>query len=433
LKNTLVKINGFVIKELPFSLERVGDLMYYEGPLMSILKDNLGNAYLYDWVDSDDDNNRWLLYQITLSQLNDYINNKSSHFSLINNPVNDIVFVVDKNISGVVQNCFVCSPNKLPYDYLPETNIEFEKEDSLELEEIINVFDLSSIDSRLESNVFDILEEAKKSNEELINIHIKSSSRKVSYGKIYSSVLGKILLNYSNLNSATALNIYDTKAKIPKEDRPKRKKGELRSIKELGELEYLYAKAASFSVFLRPICKQTELFDDRTSSEKITQTVFNLFKASKNPDELKEFKSTLNEGMLHSYNTFLKEIKEDDISVNVQYANPVNNLIIKDSFTSRSAKTILNNLNLLEFESSKEIGVKGNFKALDSISTTFKFESFTGDVYFGRFSKQLEEGIYKFNLQDYYQIKIKLDETKKSGTKKISEKFTIISCIKLEE
>jgi hypothetical protein len=433
LKNSLNKINGFDIKELPFSLERVGDLMFYEGPLMSILKDNLGNAYLQDWVDSDEKNNRWLIYQISLSQLNDYITNKTSHFSLVNNPTNDIVFVVDKNSKGIIEKCLVCSPNRLPYEYLPDTNIEFEKEDSRGLKNIIEFFELDSLIKKTDSKVFDILKEAKKSNEELINIHIKSSNRKVSYGKIYSSILGKILLNYSNLNSATALNIYDNTAKIPKEDRPRRKKGELNNIKQLGELEFVYAKAASFSVFLRPISKQTELFDNQTSSEKITQTIFNLFEASKDLDKLNEYKSTLNEGMLNSYNTFLKEIKEDDISINVQYANPENELIIKDSFSSSSAKTILNNLNSLEFENTKDIKIKGNFKALDSISKTFKIESFDGDVYSGKFSKQLEQGIFKFNLQDYYQVTVQINETKKSGTKKMTEKYIIVSCLELEK
>lgn len=431
MKNSLNKINGFQIKEFPFSLKRVGDLMFYEGPLMSVLKDNAGNAYIQDWVDSNNTSNRWLLYQININQLSDYINRKTTHFNLINNPINDIIFIIDKNSQGSIENCFVCSPNRLPYEYIPDTNIEFDIEDSKDLDRINKEFNLDETTLKATTKVFDILKEAKKTDEELINIHINSANRKVSYGKIYSSILGKTLLNYSNLSISTALNIYDTKAKLPKDERPKRKKGELRSIKELGELEFVYAKAASFSVFLRPINKQINLYDNQTSSEKITRTIFNLFNASKDLEELAKIKSTLNEHMLNSYNSFLKDIKEEDISINVQYANPRNDYLVKDSFSSITAKNILKNLNSLEFEESRNFKTKGNFKALDSLTKTFKLKSYDGDIYSGKFSKQLEQGIFEFNLQDDYQISIEIKETKKSGTNIIKEKHTIVSCVKI--
>jgi hypothetical protein len=315
LNQDLRHIKGFKIETLPFELEKVGDLMYFDGSLMSVYKDINNNPFIFDWVDSNKEFNRWLVYQINSTSLNSYIIGESTHYNLLNNPLNSIVFVLDKDNENVIRNCQVCSPNNLPYDYLPDSGLKFEEDDSRNLELIIENFELDLTSAQIETKVFDILEEAKKSSEELINIHIKSTNRKVGYGKIYSSILGKALTNYTDLNKATALNIYDTKAKIPIEERPRRKKGELKGIKEMGELEFVYAKAASFSIFLRPITKQTELFDNQTSSEKITQTLFQLFDASKDLETLREFKTTLNEDMLNSYNSFLKEIKEDDIAI----------------------------------------------------------------------------------------------------------------------
>ncbi len=433
MNQDLRNIKGFKIEALPFELEKVGDLMYFDGSLMSIYKDQHNNPFVFDWVDSNEEFNRWLVYQINTASLNSYIISECTHYNLINNPVNSIVFVVDIDNGNTIRNCQISSPNTLPYDYFPESDLKFENEDSRNLEEIISVFELDLNSVPIETKVFDILEEAKKSSEELINIHIKSTNRKVGYGKIYSSILGKALTNYTDLNKATALNIYDTKAKIPLEDRPRRKKGEIKNIKEMGELEFVYAKAASFSIFLRPITKQTELFDNQTSSEKITQTLFQLFESSKNIETLREFKTTLNEDMLNSYNSFLKEIKEDDISINVQYANPINETVFTDTFNSSKANNILENLNTLEFENVKEIKTKGIYKALDSIYSSFKFESLDGDIYSGKFSKHLKDGVPFLNLQDIYQVTIEVLETKKSGKKGIKEKDTIVSSVKIEE
>ncbi|OZV69726.1 hypothetical protein [Winogradskyella aurantia] len=433
MNQDLRHIKGFKIETLPFELEKVGDLMYFDGSLMSVYKDINNNPFIFDWVDSNEEFNRWLVYQINSTSLNSYIIGESTHYNLLNNPLNSIVFVLDKDNENVIRNCQVCSPNNLPYDYLPHSGLKFEEDDSRNLELIIENFELDLTSAQIETKVFDILEEAKKSSEELINIHIKSTNRKVGYGKIYSSILGKALTNYTDLNKATALNIYDTKAKIPIEERPRRKKGELKSIKEMGELEFVYAKAASFSIFLRPITKQTELFDNQTSSEKITQTLFQLFDASKDLETLREFKTTLNEDMLNSYNSFLKEIKEDDIAINVQYANPINETVLIDTFNSTKANNILGNLNSLEFENVKEIKTKGVYKALDSIYSSFKFESFDGDIYSGKFSKQLKDGVHFLNLQDTYQVTIEVLETKKSGKKGIKEKDTIVSSVKVEE
>lgn len=433
MNQDLRNIKGFKIETLPFELEKVGDLMYFDGSLMSIYRDQSNNPFVFDWVDSNDEFNRWLVYQINSTSLNSYIIGECTHYKLLNNPINSIVFVVDIDNRNTIRNCQISSPSNLPYDYFPESDLKFENDDSRNLEEIINNFQLDLNSVPIDTKVFDILEEAKKSSEELINIHIKSTNRNVGYGKIYSSILGKALTNYTDLNKATALNIYDTKAKIPIEDRPRRKKGELKRIKEMGELEFVYAKAASFSIFLRPITKQTDLFDNQTSSEKITQTLFQLFESSKNLETLREFKTTLNEDMLNSYHSFLKEIKEDDISICVQYANPINDTVLTDTFNSLKANNILENLNSLEFENVKGVKTKGIYKALDSIYSSFKFESLDGDIYSGKFSKQLEEGIPFLNLQDIYQVTIEVLETKKSGKKGIKEKDTIVSSVKVEE
>jgi len=433
LKTDLFHIDGFNIKKLPFELEKVGDLLYFEGPLMSVYRDYEDAPYIFDWVDSDDTFNRWLVYRIDNELLSDYVYGKATHFQLINNSFNNVIFVVDKNTNGIISDCTVCTVNVLPYDYLPQSDLKFESEDSLKLDKIISTFNLVGGEFIKEHKTFKILEEAKKSNNELINLHINSTNSKVGYGKISSSILGQVLSSYSNLCTATAINIFDTKGKDSGEKKARRKKGELKQINQLGEFEFIYAKASSFSVFLRPIFKTIDLFNNETSSERITKSVFELFTASNDITKLRELKSSLNENMLSAYNSFLKDIKTQDISIVVKYANPKNDVVLEDVFTSKKAFHILQNLDVLEFSEVRPIKTNGHFRALDSINSTFKFESDDDDIYFGKFSEQLKSGIFLFNLHDYYSVTIEISDTKKSGKKNILSKETLVSCVEIKE
>jgi len=46
-------------------LIRIGDIVNFEGPLMTLYQDQkYFDLYIFDWVDRDDTTNRWLAYQV---------------------------------------------------------------------------------------------------------------------------------------------------------------------------------------------------------------------------------------------------------------------------------------------------------------------------------------------------------------------------------
>lgn len=431
MSKKLKNILGIDIPDFNLELTRVGELTYFDGPLTSVHKDNFNSPYIFDWAEADETHNRWLVYQIEKETLEDYIFGRISHYTLINTLCNDLLFIVDKNQKGEVSNCKITSLKNIPNNYLPKSTIYFDEYESIGLEKIINSFELKDDNSSKQKiKKFNILEEAIKNDCEIINLHIKSENSKVGYGKIRSSILGEVLTNYNKLSQATALNLYDLKGKLPKEEKIRRKKGELEKIKELGETEFMYAKAASFSVFLKPIKESYTLFEDITSSQHINNSIFELFEASTNTDKLNDIKEKLNEGMLASYNNLLKEIKEQDITLLVQYANPKTNILYQDTFDSKKAFNILKNLDKLEVENNEEVKTKGIFKALDSLNYTFKFESFDEEIYIGKFSDIIKLGIFNYNLLDVYNVSFEVNQSKKSGQTNFNEKTTMVSCVK---
>lgn len=434
MKKKLSHICGIEIPKFPIQLEKVGELIYFEGALMSLCADGSGNPFIQDWVDSNDSVNRWLIYATNAELLQEYIFGRLTHFQLLFNANQDTIFVVDRDNSNNETKCIITSSAKLPYEYLPQTDLKFQSEDAIGLDEIKATFKLKDEKYSIKHSQFDILEEAKKNQSELINIHITSRDNKVRYGRIFSSVLGEVLSGFGKLSQATALRLFDHKGNLEDgENRPRRKRGELIELKNLAEYEYVYAKAASFSVFLKPAYQRNDLFEDSSSSELIAKSMFQLFNSRDDLESIRESKKNLNESVLNSYSAFLRDIKSKEITVSLQYGNPLNHVVLRETFNEKSAHQIITALNTLEYENEHDIKVHGHFKALDSVNHSFKFQTNQDHLYTGTFSDQLKEGIFKFNLTNYYSATITVRESKKSGKKHISEKDIMVSCIDFEE
>lgn len=432
MSKELKNITGIDIPNFPLSLTKVGDLIYFEGSLMSVYKDENNVPYIFDWVDSDSETNRWLVYQTSCRNLSDYIYKRISHYTFIQLAINDLYFLIDKDLKDNI-NCKIITLKYIPNSYLPKSTIYFDEEETINLETIIQTFNLQ-VNSKVspEDNEFNILEEAQKNQTELINLHLKSNNSKVGYGKIRTSVLGEVLVNFQKLTTAVAISAFDGKDKTPKEKRTRRKSGQLDFAKELGETEYLYSKAASFSVFLKPI-KQTFDIYDKVSSEIIADSIFTLFEVSKDLTTLKTYKENLDNGVLASYNNFLKSIREEDIMVTVQYANPSNLVTFKDRFDKIKAINIINNLKVAEVDSKEELRTSGQFTALDRTKYTFKFYSSDKEEYEGKFSSQLKGGMHTYNLKDFYNVTFEIEEVNISGKIENKENIVMVSCVKLEE
>lgn len=58
-------------RETTFSATKMGDLIYYEGPFLSHFKSE-DEDYFCDWLDNDDNVNRWGLFKITKDNLKKY-------------------------------------------------------------------------------------------------------------------------------------------------------------------------------------------------------------------------------------------------------------------------------------------------------------------------------------------------------------------------
>ncbi len=120
---------------------RVGDLSYFEGPMLTLFEDlNTGNFYLFDWVDRDEKSNRWLIYNVSPEYLLQYLSGEITHTTLFENRVEKNVYYMDidsQNDSFRDFEAFELS--QISEKYLPNPDNFFDVENCLAFEEIKTV------------------------------------------------------------------------------------------------------------------------------------------------------------------------------------------------------------------------------------------------------------------------------------------------------
>lgn len=115
---------------------KIGDLLFFEGSLMTLFKDTKSNShlFLFDWADSDATYNRWLIYNIKPIDILNYLNLELTHLDLIKKS-DTLYFVdIDKNLN--FHNYQKIDFPNIPNSYLPDENCLFDKTECPDLTKI---------------------------------------------------------------------------------------------------------------------------------------------------------------------------------------------------------------------------------------------------------------------------------------------------------
>lgn len=151
------------------NLVRIGDLSYYEGPLLTLFEElNSGHFYIFDWVDRDMQANRWLIYRVKPSYLLRYIQDEISHLELfINRHSNKVYFTDIDYHNRPFSHYDAFDLECIPHEYFPNTDSFFDTSDC-------TAFD------KIKSAIIASLSKQKQSNE---------------YSKAYSITINKLALH----------------------------------------------------------------------------------------------------------------------------------------------------------------------------------------------------------------------------------------------
>jgi hypothetical protein len=126
--------------DLKSSLLRVGDLINLEGPLLSLFLDNRNNdLYIFDWIESKDKVNRWLVYKVSAKVLNSFIHREISYKELFNLYLKDANYYYADIINSKESEYSLHKLDDIPIDYFPTEDIFFEENDAKNITQIIRI------------------------------------------------------------------------------------------------------------------------------------------------------------------------------------------------------------------------------------------------------------------------------------------------------
>ena len=122
------------------------DIEYYEGPMLSLFRDDkVDNFYLYKWLDVAKNGHKWLIFNINLDNLYDYIQQNIDERTLIENALGGqyTTAVIHPDLSFGDIKLFTNA--SLPPHFLPANGCFFMPPDCPDYEAVTAFFDNSSI------------------------------------------------------------------------------------------------------------------------------------------------------------------------------------------------------------------------------------------------------------------------------------------------
>ena len=160
------------VHNLGINLEKMGDFLYHEGPLLSLFRDgaNSDSYYFYKWADSNDFANRWLVFAVKKENLRRFLFKEVSLKQLIY--MNTFVFFVDINDDLNPTQYLIASLDDFPAAYLPTENSFYKEGKYTELAESVKNSILTD-DSNVKSAINTLINEVgflKKEQNKLLHL-----------------------------------------------------------------------------------------------------------------------------------------------------------------------------------------------------------------------------------------------------------------------
>ena len=358
-------ISGIAVPFDPSMINKVADLIYFDGPLLSHYYSDKGDDYLFYWVDSDSDYNRWLLIRTDLNTIQSYLDKRITLYSIVTNPNDGFLRILDIDANAKITSVRLVLPAALPEDYLPS-------EDSYYDYQIVDSADVSSLSKRFNSGVFDL--------------HI--TGKDVRYGAMpldkYSGVVSSIK-TMSEILSECWIN------EIKEQYKKERKKMSSFVESELrlhSSYEFIYSLAGSVRIILKPVSDQ--LAFSECESDSFAKVFINVLNSGFDKSQIEEYASRYGTRIYRKYNEFLTFLDDNSLAIGLNWNNALSSVNYSYSINETNRSTVRRNLSEAYYEA-ETIQIEGRFYSLNTKSGVYSFES-TGkkkEHSRGRFSNSL--------------------------------------------
>lgn len=404
----MIQIDGFTVSLDIQSFQKISDLIFFEGPLLSHYMNERGDNYLFYWVDSDNHFNRWLIIRTSLETIQDYIEKKIPLYEIIARPNDGFLYMVDIDDNIEYHDLKLVQPSSLPEDYLPEMDSFYEFK-------IVDGIDLSAISKKYQCGVMEL--------------HI--SGREVKYGSMPIDMYGQIITKFSDLKK----HLSDRYLKRKREKYAAEGKAWTEEVKKEIRLntdyEFVYALAGSVRVIVRP--KDPQFVFEATEADCFAQEFVRLFSSGLQTEEIKSYSETYGVDILRQYSEFVTFLNDNELGFEVKWSNNPAKLSYSQAIDRSNRMVIMNNLRC-GTNSLEEVRIRGKFYSLNTRSGKYSFESTEDDGLksSGDLNNNLAEYSDTISFYKRYDVIIERSLLKKTG-QKIKVKDKMISMIEVSE
>lgn len=155
---------GDQVVDLKDHLKRLGDIINIDGPVLSLFQDERNkDLYLFDWVDSDETTNRWLIYKIPPETLNEFLLNRISYKEMFDSVKENKFYYADITNSDSIEYS-INDLEYFPQNYIPAKEAFFDKNDSKNLNKILDTINSILINKGKENTDFNYIHFYKEEN-----------------------------------------------------------------------------------------------------------------------------------------------------------------------------------------------------------------------------------------------------------------------------
>jgi hypothetical protein len=396
-------------------LVKIRDLIYFDGPLLTHFESVYKENFLFYWVDTDSNFNRWLIFRTSISHLDEYLKKEKSLFELISDENNGNLYKVDIDDNLKQHNLSIVEFSNLPESYLPEKNSYYSFKTMNSNEELKNI--------------------SSNQNVGILQAYYNETS-KVGKGTIELDMLASSLDDLSKINKGIRKAFIDMERAKYTKSKSKLKFNQ-EEIIQASTFYYFGNTSRSFGALFKPASKQANFPNLISVEDRYIEFFITFFESSINKEKFSEFISNIDKSVIDNYKKLLITINKSRIQFNLNYENTTSNFSTSKKISAIQANQILNNINDLEFTNSRDIYLTGRFTALNLKTGHYSFESVSKDEKLietssGYLDADRREISWKIKWEKSYNVVITRKEEKKTGQKKIKEIDTIVSFTEIE-
>ncbi len=112
----------YIKLDIKFDHILVADLIFFDGPLLSLFENKHGEFYLYYWCDTDNIYNRWLIIRVNNMLIRNYLSRKVTLRELITKPIDGFLYFIDMDDDLDYSQVNLVYPDQLPISYVPHSD-----------------------------------------------------------------------------------------------------------------------------------------------------------------------------------------------------------------------------------------------------------------------------------------------------------------------